>query len=87
MKMNVDVVQAGTSARVLITDAQKERLGWEQSIPVAFELDGERFRATLLRANGNWCFVANTRMRERGLSPGRRYTIDIARDQEPEYLD
>jgi hypothetical protein len=85
--MNVDVVQTGTSATVVISDAQKERLGWERSIPVAFELDGQRFRATLLRANGSWCFVANSRMRERGLTPGRRYTLEIARDQEPEYLD
>jgi hypothetical protein len=87
MKMNVDVVQTGTSATVVISEVQKERLGWERSIPVAFELDGERFRTTVLRANGSWCFVASPRMRARGLTPGRRYTIDIARDQEPEYLD
>jgi hypothetical protein len=85
--MNVDIVQTGTSTTVVISEAQKERLGWERSIPVAFELDGERFHTTVLRANGSWCFVASARMRERGLTPGRRYTIDIARDQEPDYLD
>ncbi|HSF61051.1 MAG TPA: DUF1905 domain-containing protein [Gaiellaceae bacterium] len=87
MKMNVDVVQTGASATVVISEAQKERLGWERSIPVAFELDGQRFRTTVLRSNGNWCFVASARMRERGLTPGRRYTLDIARDLEPVPFD
>ncbi len=85
--MSVDVVSTGTSTRVVISDAQKERLGWESQIPVAFELDGERFRATLVHRHGEWCFVATARMRERGLTSGRRYRVDIARDQEPEPLD
>jgi hypothetical protein len=87
MRMNVDVVSTGTSTEVVFSEAQKERLGWERRIPVAFELDGERFRATVVHMHGQWCFVTNARMRERGLTPGRRYRIDIARDQEPEPLD
>jgi hypothetical protein len=87
MRMNVDVVSTGASTKVVISDAQKERLGWERRIPVAFELDGQRFRATVVHVDGQWCFVANAGMRERGLTPGRRYRLDIARDQEPEPLD
>jgi hypothetical protein len=87
MRMSVDVVSSGTGARVVISHVQKERLGWERRIPVAFELDGVRFRATVAYVHGEWCFVVNARMRERGLTPGRRYTLDIARDQEPEPLD
>ena len=87
MRMNVDVVSTGTSTKVVFSEAQKERLGWERRIPVAFELNGERFRATVVHTHGQWCFVTNPRMRERGLTSGRRYTLDIARDQEPEPLD
>ncbi len=87
MRMHVDVVSDGTSTRVVISDAQKERLGWERQIPVAFELEGERFRATVVHKHGEWCFIVTARMRERGLTPGRRYRIDLARDTEPEPLD
>ena len=69
MRMNVDVVSTGTSTEVVFSEVQKERLGWERRIPVAFELDGERFRATVVHTHGQWCFVTNPRMRERGLTP------------------
>ena len=85
--MNVDVVSTGSSTKVVFSEVQKERLGWEGRIPVAFELEGERFRATVVHTHGQWCFVTNPRMRARGLTPGRRYTLDIARDHEPEPLD
>ena len=85
--MNVDVVSTGSSTKVVFSEVQKERLGWEGRIPVAGEREGERVRATVVHTHGQWCFVTNPRMRERGLTPGRRYTLDIARDQEPEPLD
>ncbi|HJS49986.1 MAG TPA: hypothetical protein VJ745_06650 [Gaiellaceae bacterium] len=87
MRMKVDVVSTGTTTRVVIGDVQKERLGWERQIPVAFELDGQRFRATVVYMHGEWCFIVTPKMRERGLTPGRRHTIDLARDQEPEPFD
>jgi hypothetical protein len=87
MRMNVDVVSTGTSVRVVLSEVQKERLGWEGRIPVAFALDGRRFRASVGMAHGSWGFPASEAMRARGLTPGRRYTIDLARDQEPDPLD
>ena len=65
MRMNVDVVSTGSSTKVVFNEVQKERLGWEGRIPVAFELEGERFRATVVHTHGQWCFVTNPRMRER----------------------
>ena len=54
MRLTVDVVSTGTSTEVVFSDAQKERLGWEGRIPVAFELEGERFRATVVHTHGQW---------------------------------
>jgi predicted dithiol-disulfide oxidoreductase (DUF899 family) len=87
MKMNVDVVATDSSAKVVLSEAQKERLGWERLVPVAFELDGERFRATVVHRQGAWCFVANAKMRERGLTPGRRHKIDLVRDHKARLVE
>ena len=83
MRMRVHVRPIGTSGKVVLSEAQKRRLGPEGRIPVAVEVAGETFRTSVVYMDDVWCFVANAKMRAQGLAPGRRNVIEIARDEEP----
>lgn len=87
MRMRVDVRPIGTSGMVVLSEAQKRKVGPEGRIPVAVEVGGETFRTTVVRMHGDWCFVANARMRAAGLTPGRQHVLEIARDDEPRGLE
>ncbi len=84
MRMLIEVVPAATaSAKAVLSERQKARLGSEGRIPVTLEVGGETFRTTVVRMHGRWCFVANAAMRAAGLTPGRRHGVEIARDDAP----
>jgi len=81
--MRVDVRPIGTSGIVVLSEAQKRQLGPEGRIPVTVEVGGETFRTSVVHMDDLWCCVANAKMRARGLTPGRRNVIEIARDEKP----
>ena len=84
MRMRIDVLPAGkASAKAVLSESQKARLGSEGRIPVTLEVGGETFRTTVVRMHGRWCFVANAAMRAAGLTPGQRHGVEIARDDAP----
>jgi hypothetical protein len=83
MRMRVAVRPIGTSGMVVLSEAQKRKLGPEGRIPIAVEVGGETFRTSLVHMDDLWCFVANAKMRSKGLTPGRSHVIDIARDEKP----
>lgn len=88
MRMRIDVRPAGkATARAVLTDAQKARLGSEGRIPVRLEVGGETFRTTVVRMHGEWCFVSNAAMRAAGFTPGKAHVVEIARDEAPRVVE
>ena len=87
MRMRVDVRPVGTSGMVVLSDTRKRKLGPEGRIPITVEVGGETFRTSLVHMDDTWCFVANAKMRSRGLTPGRSHVVDIARDEKPRVVD
>lgn len=88
MRMRIDVRPAGKeTARAVLTPAQKARLGPGGRIPVRLEVGGERFRTSVVRMYGEWCFVSNARMRAAGFTPGKAHVVEIARDEEPRVVE
>jgi Bacteriocin-protection, YdeI or OmpD-Associated/Domain of unknown function (DUF1905) len=87
MRMRVDVRPIGTSGMVVLRESQKRRLGREGRIPIAVEVGGETFRTSLVHMDDLWCFVANAKMRSRGLTPGRSHVIEITRDEKPRVVE
>jgi hypothetical protein len=85
--MRVAVRPIGTSGMVVLSESQKQRLGKEGRIPIAVQVGGETFRTSLVHMDDLWCFVANAKMRARGLTPGRSHVIEIARDEKPRVVD
>jgi hypothetical protein len=82
--MRIAVRPAGkATAKAVLTDAQKARLGPEGRIPIRLQIGGETFRTTLVRMHGEWCFVSNAQMRAAGFTPGEAHVVEIARDEEP----
>ena len=71
---------------VVLSEAQKRRLGPQGRIPVTVEVGGEAFRTSVVHMDERWCFVADAQMRARGLTQGRSHVIEIARDEAPRRL-
>jgi hypothetical protein len=72
---------------VVLSETQKRKLGTEGRIPIEVEVGGETFRTSLVHMDDTWCFVANAKMRLRGLTPGRSHVIEIARDEKPRTVE
>ena len=66
MRMRIEVRSAGTeTARAVLTESQKVRLGSEGRIPVRLEAGGETFRRRVTtRGGGGWS--ARSRSSEQG---------------------
>lgn len=87
MRMRVDVRPVGTSGMVVLSDGQKRKLGKEGRIPIAVQVGDATFRTSLVHMDDLWCFVANAKMRAKGLTPGRSHVIEIARDEKPRVVE
>lgn len=84
MEFEIDVLAAGkTTATVILTQEQVDVIRGvpgRARVPLAVTYGGRTFRTSVSVYRGQWMTVVNAEMREGGLVPGGRYSVDLSVD-------
>lgn len=84
MKLTIEVLATGTAtATIILAQQQVDAIRGSEGrsrVPLAITYKGIVYRSSISVYRGQWMMVVNKEMREGGLRPGGKYSVDISVD-------